>query len=302
MTLWNPNPDDGVTSIVIVGSSVYVGGSFLHIQAQPREHVAKVLTLGSGVLTGWDPGADSDVQALVWGGSSLYVGGYFTSIGNANRSYLAEVDTLLGDATSWDPEPNSVVLSVALGSGVVYAGGYFTFVGSDSRHHAAAIDRLTGIPLPWNPDANHNVWALAWDGFSKVFVGGQFTSIGGQGVSRASIAALDLATGVATAWNPSCDGYVNTIAVSGPTVYVGGGFSTIGLQPRSCIGSPRHGERRRHQPGIQVRTATSPPLVVSGFEDLRRRLLLNDRVHASESNRQIERVVQCRDNLGRPHR
>jgi hypothetical protein len=263
VTLWNPNPDDGVTSIVIVGSSVYVGGSFLHIQAQPREHVAKVLTLGSGVLTGWDPGADSDVQALVWGGSSLYVGGYFTSIGNANRSYLAEVDTLLGDATSWDPEPNSVVLSVALGSGVVYAGGYFTFVGSDSRHHAAAIDRLTGIPLPWNPDANHNVWALAWDGFSKVFVGGQFTSIGGQGVSRASIAALDLATGVATAWNPSCDGYVNTIAVSGPTVYVGGGFSTIGLQPRSCIAAldTVSGAATTWNPGANSDVTT---LVVSG--------------------------------------
>ncbi len=35
----------------------------------------------------------------------------------------------------------------------------------------------------------------------KIYVGGFFTSIGGQ--NRNSLAALDLTTGMATAWNPN---------------------------------------------------------------------------------------------------
>jgi hypothetical protein len=47
------------------------------------------------------------------------------------------------------------------------------------------------------------VQALAVSG-STVYVGGQFNSIGGQ--SRSNIAALDVTTGLVTAWNPGADG------------------------------------------------------------------------------------------------
>ena len=46
--------------------------------------------------------------------------------------------------------------------------------------------------------------------------------------ARNYIAALDASTGVATAWYPIADWYVNSLAVSGSTVYTGGGFLTIG--------------------------------------------------------------------------
>ena len=63
-----------------------------------------------------------------------------------------------------------------------------------------------------------------------VYAGGYFTSIGGQG--RSGIAALDAATGLATAWNPNANGTVYALAVSGSSVYAGGDFTRIGGQLR----------------------------------------------------------------------
>jgi len=81
----------------------------------------------------------------------------------------------------------------------------------------------------FDPNASSSVSALAVsDG--TVYVGGPFTSIGGQARSR--IAALDTATGSATAWNPDASDDVLALAVSGSTVYAGGSFTTIAGLPR----------------------------------------------------------------------
>src|SRR5439155_14950427 len=76
------------------------------------------------------------------------------------------------------------------------------------------------------------VYVLAMSGCT-VYAGGYFTSIGGQALNR--IAALDAATGAATAWNPNANDGVLALAVSGSTVYAGGYFSDIGGVGQSRI-------------------------------------------------------------------
>jgi hypothetical protein len=104
------------------------------------------------------------------------------------------------------------------------------------RNHIAALSAATGAATAWNPDAGGasftGVFALAVSG-STVYVGGDFTSIGGQ--TRNCIAALDAATGVATAWNPNAAGRVLALAVSGSTVYAGGGFAHVGGETRKSF-------------------------------------------------------------------
>jgi hypothetical protein len=66
-----------------------------------------------------------------------------------------------------------------------------------------------------------------------VFVGGFFTSAGGQARNR--LAAFGITSGRVTIWNPTADGDVYVLAVNGSTLYAGGNFSTIGGLPRNKI-------------------------------------------------------------------
>jgi hypothetical protein len=68
---------------------------------------------------------------------------------------------------------------------------------------------------------------------SNVYAAGFFTSIGGQ--IRNHIGAVDVSTGLATAWNPWASNRVFTLAVKDSTVYAGGEFTSIGGQNRSRI-------------------------------------------------------------------
>jgi hypothetical protein len=76
------------------------------------------------------------------------------------------------------------------------------------------------------------VWDLEVRG-GVVYVCGEFTSIGGQ--SRSRLAALSVADGSASAWDPSADNTVYMVAESGGTVYVGGRLTSIGGQPRAYL-------------------------------------------------------------------
>ena len=72
-------------------------------------------------------------------------------------------------------------------------------------------------------------------------MGGDFTQAtdapanGGATVTRNRVAAISEATGALLAWNPNANNSVIALAVSGTTVYAGGGFTTIGGQARSSI-------------------------------------------------------------------
>jgi len=110
------------------------------------------------------------------------------------------------------------------------------------RHSLAALNASTGKATSFAPDSSYSVdssalvsaLAVSADG-STVYVGGFFTSFGGQ--PRNFIAALNAADGTATPWNPGegTDYQVNCLALSGSLLYAGGDFTFIGGQPRNHI-------------------------------------------------------------------
>ena len=70
---------------------------------------------------------------------------------------------------------------------------------------------------------------------STAYLGGEFTSVRPAGdalgtgeVARNHVAAIDLETGALLPWNPNTNNTVQTIAVAGSTVYLGGTFGTVG--------------------------------------------------------------------------
>jgi len=238
-----PKANDNVEACVPDGAGGwYIGGYFSGVGGVMRNRVAHILGDGSvdpafnpgefGPIGGW-------VNVLAVSGSTLYVGGSFTRIGGQPRSNIAALDAATGQVTAWTPNADLWPYALAVSGSTIYVGGNFTSIGGQPRVGIAALDTITGQATAWNPSAGGTyptVEALAVSG-STVYVGGSFTSIGGQ--PRVGIAALDAATGQATAWNPSAGGVtypeVAALAVSGSTVYVGGGFTTIGGQPRNDI-------------------------------------------------------------------
>ena len=155
-TSWSPNGDHAVEAIALALdrrgflASVYAGGTFDQIGAQPRLHLAQ-LNASTGAATAWDPAPDGVVKSLVFDGSTVYVGGAFGSIGGAPRRFLAAVDPATGAATAWNPDPNNVVRTVDVVGGAVFAGGDFTSLGGVQRSNVAALDIASGQPTSWNP-------------------------------------------------------------------------------------------------------------------------------------------------------
>ena len=151
-------------------------------------------TLDAGV-TGYSDGAaittlDSHVTAFAEIGDTIYVGGKFT-----------DVKTGIAGATTSQP-------------------------------YLAAFDRDTGAFLPgFAPVVNGPVWELkSAPDDSKLFVGGEFTSINGQPNTQA-LAALDPSTGaplsswVGSAYRPSGAYDVRAMDIQGTWLYVSGNFT-----------------------------------------------------------------------------
>ncbi|MGZ0146838.1 LamG-like jellyroll fold domain-containing protein [Kribbella sp. WER1] len=147
------------------------------------------------------------------------------------------------DSSSW--QTNASVQGLAVAGGKAYAGGRFTSVrppgaaagtGEVAQAYLAAFDADTGdLVTAFNPVLNGQVYAVAAsaDG-SRIFVGGDFTTVNGQ--TRNRIAAFDTATGALVAnWKPSVSYRVKTIAVSGTTVYFGGSFGLVNSQTRNRL-------------------------------------------------------------------
>ena len=230
LAAWDPNPDGDVNALAVSGSTVYAGGGFSSVGGQTRNRIA-ALDVSTGNATAWNPNADNDVNALAVSGSTAYAGGTFSSIGGQTRNRIAALDAATGNATAWDPNASGRIYVLAASGSTVYAGGAFHSIGGQSREALAALDAATGNATAWDPDPSDDppfspyVHALAVSG-TTVYVGGEFRIIGGQ--TRYSLAALDAATGNATAWNPYIWVDVYALAVSGPWVYAGGNFTEVG--------------------------------------------------------------------------
>jgi hypothetical protein len=248
-TGWDPNVDGSVFAIAVSGSTVYLGGPLRKVGGQVRIGAAAV-DATTGAVKAWNPNVKPSTAtalrsaATVWtiavSGSTVYLGGDFNGIGGATRYNLAAVDAATGDATSWNPTADRYVAAVAVSGSTVYAAGAFGSIGSRRRDYFAALNPTTGRLLPWNPKAVYSFdgyclgcvggRALAASG-STVYAGGEFGAIGGR--PRDGLAALNSATGAATAWDPD-SGWTYGLGVSGSTVFAGGLSGLVAYDPSTA--------------------------------------------------------------------
>jgi trimeric autotransporter adhesin len=150
-------------------------------------------------------------------------------------------------ATPW-ATANGRVLAIVRVNDVVYVAGKFTqMIDTDGtvlgRNHLAAVSAADGHVLPWNPGTNGTVRSMvvSIDG-KTVYMGGDFTSVGGKArahaAAMAAIAPSSTTTsGTVRAWSPNADGIVYGVTQIGSRVYLGGAFLHVGGHGRPRLAS-----------------------------------------------------------------
>jgi hypothetical protein len=213
---------------------LYVGGGFSNIGGQPIVGLAAWDGGGFSALGG---GVFGTVRALRafddGGGSALYAGfatGTAIGVGGA---------VVRWDGSSWSPSPSAPLGQVRAlapfpeGAGAqLHAVGAFVNAGNQSAPRIARLGQSGWEPMPGG-GVNNAVRAICSfdDGTGPaVYVGGDFTSIGGQNIQY-------LARWDGSQWGPvngAPNGVVQVLEVldfgAGPGLYVGGSFAQAGNQ------------------------------------------------------------------------
>jgi hypothetical protein len=220
---------NGVSSLALSGSSLYVAGGFLTYRGAPAPSLVK-LDANTGAL---DPafsgatGFDQGPSVLVLSGSALYAGGYFSIYRGAPAPYLVKLDPATGalDTTfSVGVKLNGPVSSLASSGTALYAAGAFTQDGGQS----VMLAKLDPATAALDPTFTTN--AGTYPGVDAIAVSASSVYIGLQYPSGAFplLAKLDATTGVADpafTHAGSLDFGVTALTVYGTSVFAGGNFT-----------------------------------------------------------------------------
>ena len=217
--------DGRVSDVLRVGGRIYLGGTFQHVNGQPRSRLAAI-DADTGALTPWNPGANAWVMALAASpdGSRVYAGGGFSRVDGTSRTRLAAIDAGSGEVVgAWNPRADAAVRAIATLGDRVYLGGDFLSVNGEPRARLAAVGASDGTPDPtWRPEADDTVYHIAATGDgSRVYAGGAFRTISGQ--SRANLVRMNVATGVPSSWKPRPGRPVLDFSLAGTRAYTAEG-------------------------------------------------------------------------------
>jgi outer membrane protein assembly factor BamB len=115
-----------------------------------------------------------------------------------------------------------------------------------------------------------------------IYAGGDFAHVGGA--ARTRLAAVDVATGSATAWNPGADSNISSLAVAPNAIYAAGSFGQIGGQPRQGLAAldPTSGTATAWSPqGIQI---DARRIVVAGAQVYASGFFILDDANSTRAN------------------
>ncbi|MEQ1831938.1 MAG: hypothetical protein ABL977_02700, partial [Candidatus Eisenbacteria bacterium] len=126
------------------------------------------------------------------------------------------------DANLWIT--NGRVNAVARSGNTLYAGGAFSVVGPRTGG-GMPVDTATGLVLTAAPAVRGDVRCAVSDGAGGWYIGGLFDSVGT--VARTNLAHIHSDLTVDT-WNPTTNGQVNTLALGGGRLVLGGTFTQVG--------------------------------------------------------------------------
>ena len=221
-----------VETIVVVGSTAYVGGEFTSVRPSgsplgtgevERNH-AYAVNVQTGELLPWDPDTNNTVQSIAVSGQTVYIGGTFGTVGDKTHARVAAVDPTTGaPIQTFKAKTNGSVNALAIGTTGLYMGGAFTTADKATANHLAQVDLATGALVPgWTASTDQKVTAigLTADG-TRLIVAGNFQTINSSFGQR-YIGAVSPVTGATQSWLSHPSYPVITLAIDSHGVFVAG--------------------------------------------------------------------------------
>lgn len=162
-----------VTSLLVAGSRVYLGGNFAAVNGTSRVNSAAVNS-SNGAVQSWKASTPVTVLGLATDGTRVFIAG------RGSGGFLEAFSASTG-ALAWGAPADGDVQAIAVRGSELYVGGHFNTLQGATRHHLAALSASTGALLGWNPGVNASVGITALGtSTSAVGVGGDYTIIGGM--------------------------------------------------------------------------------------------------------------------------
>lgn len=236
-----------VNDVSSADGKVYVAGNFSSADGQPRFRLA-ALNAADGSLAAWNPSLTGIFPP------NLESGGFSDILASPTRVFVT------GDYRVPLDVDRDVTGAIEAGSGATAAAFPFglkdlhtvgnRLIGIPSRPYPSrlvSVDLSTGAVSEFGPTFSWvaggstfpaHLVALAVKG-DVAYVGGAFNRAAGE--SRESLAAINLANGKLTTWNPSVRtddtacGCIGDITILGTTVFVSGSFDEVNGLPQAQI-------------------------------------------------------------------
>jgi trimeric autotransporter adhesin len=209
-----------VSSIVPIGSDLYVGGNFTNADNIVANNVAKLVggtqwqQLYDGVRKLIGTGIYGAVSCMATDGSNLYVAGAFQLLPNFDTvnnimKWTGSTWATLGKGLEPGHYGVTDVFGIAALGTDIYAAGIFDFAGGNPAHQVARWNGTRWDSLSTGADVDGQCYAVSSIG-GNIYVGGSFSQLG-----RRTVFGLGRWDG--TSWNP-LGGGLAIDALSAPTV------------------------------------------------------------------------------------
>ncbi|MBL7781808.1 MAG: T9SS type A sorting domain-containing protein [Saprospiraceae bacterium] len=227
-----PTVDGTVSTLLVHGNTLYLGGSFTMVGGLPRTNIAAI-DIPSKSVTSWAPHLNGDVVDIDARGGKVYFCGHFTQVDGASRNALAAVDSVSGAVDTFNPSisfpgipgmQTGTVASLKIADNILYFAGYFLSVNGAARKNVAAIDLDLNQITALNVSTDIPVNLIEMNG-QALYLGGPFYKVGGA--ERKGFAAVNRYSGALLQWNPTVGNPGNTmysILPSNDQIFVGGFF------------------------------------------------------------------------------
>jgi hypothetical protein len=229
-----PDFNNDVLALALINDTLFVGGLFTEIDGVAQPYLA-AFSLTTESLLPWNLELDGRVKDLEVFGNSLVVAGSFDRIAGRSQPSLARINLTTGDHMRIQAPELGDVNALGLINDTLFVVGNMTGSMGQYTGQVAMIRNGQEQPSLDFPIPNGNVEVVVPDGNGGWYIGGNFTRVNGENISR--LAHILPGNLLDSAFVHTFNGTIYDILLWNDTMLVAGTFTSVDGQARNRIAS-----------------------------------------------------------------